>query len=138
MKKAVLTGQGLEGKHPKTDLDRQFLAAAAQAKQLGGLKSDRALSLALGRNPDFINRVRNGFQSAPAEAWHELLTKYPALAGSDQQQAALYQIGKTSISPDGNLLEIENSYLRTQLADKIKIIELQDVQIQFLKSQLKK
>ena len=42
-----------------------------------GITSDRAISLELGRNADFINKVRRGLQSAPADAWDTLLNKYP-------------------------------------------------------------
>ena len=42
-----------------------------------GITSDRAISLELGRNADFINKVRRGLQSAPADAWDALLNKYP-------------------------------------------------------------
>lgn len=35
------------------------------------------MSTELGYRPDFINRVRNGVQSAPAAAWDALTNKYP-------------------------------------------------------------
>ncbi len=35
------------------------------------------MSLALGRSENFLNRVRNGYQSATPEAWSALFNKYP-------------------------------------------------------------
>lgn len=43
-----------------------------------GIQSDRAMSIELSRHPNFINRVRNGLQSAPPDAWDALFDKYPA------------------------------------------------------------
>jgi hypothetical protein len=62
---------------PKTEIDEQFLAIARRVMQTRGIKSDRAISLALGRHSDFINRVSKGLQSATPEAWDKLLTDYP-------------------------------------------------------------
>lgn len=62
---------------PKTELDEQFLTIARRVMQTRGIKSDRAISLALGRHSDFINRVSKGLQSATPEAWDKLLTEYP-------------------------------------------------------------
>lgn len=62
---------------PKTELDAKFLSIARQVMQPHGITSDRAISLALGRKPDFLNRVSNGLQSAPPAAWDALLNKYP-------------------------------------------------------------
>lgn len=62
---------------PKTELDEKFLSVARQVMKAHGVTSDRAISLALGRKADFINRVSNGAQSATPEAWDALLHKYP-------------------------------------------------------------
>lgn len=62
---------------PKTELDEKFLSVARQVMRTHGITSDRAISLALGRKADFINRVSNGAQSATPEAWDTLLNKYP-------------------------------------------------------------
>ncbi|WP_201980413.1 hypothetical protein [Hymenobacter rubidus] len=62
---------------PKTELDEKFLSTARQVMKAHGITSDRAISLALGRKADFINRVSNGAQSATPEAWDTLLNKYP-------------------------------------------------------------
>lgn len=62
---------------PKTELDEQFLTIARQVMRSHGITSDRAISIALGRHADFINRVSKGTQSATPEAWDTLLTKYP-------------------------------------------------------------
>lgn len=64
-------------KQPKTELDVKFLAAVAQYMSKQGVSSDRAMSLALGRSENFLNRVRNGYQSATPEAWSALFDKYP-------------------------------------------------------------
>jgi hypothetical protein len=62
---------------PKTELDEKFLSVARQVMKSHGITSDRAISLALGRKADFVNRVSNGAQSATPEAWDTLLNKYP-------------------------------------------------------------
>jgi hypothetical protein len=62
---------------PKTELDEKFLSVARQVMRAHGITSDRAISLALGRKADFINRVSNGAQSATPEAWDILLNMYP-------------------------------------------------------------
>ena len=64
-------------KKPKTELDAKFLAAVAEYMSSKGISSDRAMSIALGRKENFLNRVRNGYQSATPEAWSALLDKYP-------------------------------------------------------------
>lgn len=66
-----------QSKGPKTELDEKFLSIARQVMAPYGISSDRAISLALGRKPDFLNRVSNGLQSAPPAAWDALLNKYP-------------------------------------------------------------
>ena len=77
MKKSLPKNLDKEDKAPKTDFDQKFLDAVQRAKSISGIKSDRAMSIELGRHTDFINRVRNGFQSAPADAWDALLAKFP-------------------------------------------------------------
>lgn len=69
--------QNPKNKGPKTELDEKFLSIARQIMKSHGINSDRAISLALGRKPDFINRVSNGVQSATPEAWDILFSKYP-------------------------------------------------------------
>jgi hypothetical protein len=65
-------------KGPKTDLDKKFIYVVEQAMSIRGIQSDRAMSIELERHPNFINRVRNGLQSAPPDAWDALFDKYPA------------------------------------------------------------
>lgn len=77
MKKTSLQPQPNNDKRPKTELDEKFLSVATQVMKAHGITSDRAISLELGRNADFINKVRRGLQSAPADAWDTLLNKYP-------------------------------------------------------------
>lgn len=77
MKKSLPKNLDREDKGPKTDFDQKFLDAIQRAKSISGIKSDRAMSIELGRHTDFINRVRNGFQSAPADAWDTLIAKFP-------------------------------------------------------------
>jgi hypothetical protein len=62
---------------PKTELDRHFLSLAESSMKAYGISTDRATSIALGKHPDFINRVRRGIQSAPPDAWETLRTKFP-------------------------------------------------------------
>jgi hypothetical protein len=64
-------------KKPRTELDVRFLAIVAEYMSKRGISSDRAMSLALGRSENFLNRVRNGYQSATPEAWGALFDKYP-------------------------------------------------------------
>jgi len=77
VKKSQIDSKKLQPKHPRTELDVKFLAAVAQYMSKQGVSSDRAMSLALGRSENFLNRVRNGYQSATPEAWSALLDKYP-------------------------------------------------------------
>jgi hypothetical protein len=77
VKKSTPDNDKLNHKRPKTELDERFLATATQVMKAHGITSDRAISLELGRGVDFINRVRRGLQSAPADAWDDLLNKYP-------------------------------------------------------------
>jgi hypothetical protein len=78
---------------PKTALDEKFLVIARQVMRSRGITSDRAISLELGRNQDFINRVQNGFQSATPEAWDDLLNKYPEAASINQNYNTGIAIG---------------------------------------------
>jgi ElaB/YqjD/DUF883 family membrane-anchored ribosome-binding protein len=67
-------------KQPKTELDVKFLAIVENLMSKQGIATDRAMSIALGRSENFLNRVRNGYQSATPEAWTTLRTKFPAAA----------------------------------------------------------
>jgi hypothetical protein len=64
-------------KHPKTDLDKQFLFIVRQVLKPYGITSDRAISLAIGKHADFINHVSNGLRSVSPAVWELLITKYP-------------------------------------------------------------
>lgn len=77
MKKNTHNPEQPQEKRPKTDLDEKFISVATQVMKAHGIKSDRAISTELGYRPDFMNRVRNGVQSAPAAAWDALTNKYP-------------------------------------------------------------
>jgi hypothetical protein len=57
-------------------LDERFLAACHAVKADGELRSDRALSLALGLNENYIQRVRSGQQSPQTEAIRQLVLKF--------------------------------------------------------------
>lgn len=77
MEKSTQNSESPSEKRPKTELDEKFISVATQVMKAHGIKSDRAISTELGYRPDFMNRVRNGVQSAPAAAWDALLNKYP-------------------------------------------------------------
>jgi hypothetical protein len=77
VKKSIKEKQPNDEKRPKTALDEKFLLVATQVLKPYGITSDRAISLALGRGEDFINKIRRGRQSAPPDAWDELQAKYP-------------------------------------------------------------
>lgn len=126
-------------KGPKTDLDKKFLYVVEQAMSLRGIQSDRAMSIELDRHPNFINRVRNGLQSAPPDAWDALFAKYPAArnisttnvtaTGGGQaignvEGDANYTIGDCERDRDAYKAEVES--LRQQLAAKDVIIEGKD------------
>lgn len=141
---------------PKTELDEKFLSIARQIMKSHGINSDRAISLALGRKPDFINRVSNGVQSATPEAWDALFSKYPEARGitttnvmaqgggqavginhgtatqhnysADQERLNDNNGVDAILLTDTQLLIIElkshNEQLKSQLADKERIIKL--------------
>ncbi|QNE38591.1 hypothetical protein F1C16_03000 [Hymenobacter sp. NBH84] len=60
-------------KKPKTEMDQRFIDAVHKLMEELSIDSERAMSIQLGRHPDFINRVKHGIQSAPAEAWDLIL-----------------------------------------------------------------
>lgn len=123
-----------QSKGPKTELDEKFLSIARQVMAPHGISSDRAISLALGRKPDFLNRVSNGLQSAPPAAWDALLNKYPearnittitqsgANSIGNVQGDANYTITDCEKERDAYKEQVEQ--LRSQLADKERIIRL--------------
>jgi hypothetical protein len=143
-------------KRPKTNLDEKFVSVATQLMRAHGIKSDRAMSTELGYRPDFINRVRNGVQSAPAAAWDALTNKYPETRNitnvtahnGGQAIGTNHGIAHQTIAPTGEPLNLEeaskvdlmvivnntqlllfeaksqNEQLRSQLADKERIIKL--------------
>lgn len=77
MKKITKNFDSPKEKRPKTELDVKFLAIADELMAKQGITKDAAMSRELGRSNEFINRVRNGIQSATPEAWDALLTKFP-------------------------------------------------------------
>lgn len=139
--------QNQKGRSPKTELDEKFLSIARQIMKSHGINSDRAISLALGRKPDFINRVSNGVQSATPEAWDILFSKYPEARnitttnvmaqGSGQVVGTVH--GDNHYSPttlqdcQQELVQAqqslaaaqkENALLTNQLADKERTIQI--------------
>lgn len=106
-----------------------------------GITSDRAISLELGRNADFINKVRRGLQSAPADAWDTLLNKYPEarnITTNTVTQNGANSIGNVQGDANYTITDCEKErdaykdqveQLRSQLADKDKLIESQAVTI---------
>ena len=99
-----------------------------------------AISIELGYRPDFINRVRNGVQSAPAAAWDALLNKYPEArnvtttnvmaqgggqAIGNVEGDANYTIGDCEKERDTYKNEVEQ--LRLQLAAKEDLLAAKDV-----------
>lgn len=136
-----------ETKRPKTELDRKFLEYVELIMLDLDLDSDRAMSIELQRHPDFINRVRNGVQSAPPEAWDILLDKYKVKInfvwvaeertnhitgnqGSIVTNTQGVTTTTTTLLPDSeiaaqnDLLKVEIASLRNQLRDKERIIQL--------------
>lgn len=121
-----------QSKGPKTELDEKFLSIAREVMKPHGIYSDRAISLALGRKPDFLNRVSNGLQSAPPAAWDALLNKYPearnittitqsgANSIGNVQGDAHYTIADCEKERDAYKDQVEQ--LRSQLADKERLI----------------
>lgn len=152
MKKSLPKSLEKEDKGPKTDFDQKFLEAVDQAKRISGIKSDRAMSIELGRHTDFINRVRNGFQSTPADAWDALLSKYPESSSFSQNLNSGNAVGVNhgvstqSQGTSSNLLAEaqlqaaldaalrENAMLREQLAMKDTVIATKDEMLALLRS----
>jgi len=128
-------------KGPKTDLDKKFLYVVEQAMSIRGIKSDRAMSIELDRHPNFINRVRNGLQSAPPDAWDALYNKYPAarnITTNTITQSGANSIGNvqgdanytiTDCQKERDAYKEQVEQLRAQLADKDKLIASQEVTI---------
>lgn len=115
-------------KEPKTALDRKFLLTIGLAMAKRGIQSDRAMSIELGRHPDFINRVRNGVQSAPPEAWETLQTKFPEVADSPitnvMAQGGGQAIGTNHGTAIGNIEKLTLDDCRRDLLDALKEVEL--------------
>jgi hypothetical protein len=142
-------------KRPKTELDGKFLVTIQELMAKRGIRSDRAMSLELGRSPDFLNRVRNGYQSATPEAWDALFTSFPEARDitnnvtadrigqvigtnhgiatqnsypADQEKPSDTKQPDIVIMTDTQMLIIElkshNEQLKSQLADKERIIKL--------------
>ncbi|RZK44618.1 MAG: hypothetical protein EOO61_03150 [Hymenobacter sp.] len=134
MKKNTTPEQSATEKRPKTELDEKFLLTALQVMKAHGFTSDRAVSIELGYRPDFINRVRNGVQSAPAAAWDALLSKYPEardLTTNTITQSGANSIGKVQGDANYTITDCEKErdaykgqveQLRSQLADKERLI----------------
>jgi hypothetical protein len=130
-----------DSKRPKTELDERFLAVVTQVMKAHGITSDRAISIELGRNPDFINKVRRGFQSAPPDAWDTLLNKYPEarnITTNTITQSGANSIGNVQGDANYTITDCEKErdaykeqveQLRSQLADKDKLIASQEVTI---------
>jgi len=139
VKKNATKNEQEPDKRPKTDLDEKFISVATQVMQAHGIRSDRAMSIELGYRPDFINRVRNGVQSAPPAAWDALTNKYPetrniitvtqsgANSIGNVQGDANYTITDCEKERDAYKEQVEQ--LRSQLADKDKLIASQEVTI---------
>jgi hypothetical protein len=123
-----------QSKGPKTELDEKFLFIARQVMKPHGISSDRAISLALGRKPDFLNRVSNGLQSAPPAAWDALLHKYPEarnITNNTITQNGANSIGNVEGDANYTITDCEKErdaykeqveQLRSQLADKERLI----------------
>lgn len=56
-------------KSPRTKRDYLFLAQVNHLMPSLNIKSDRAMSRALGQHDSFINRIKTGIQSAPSTVW---------------------------------------------------------------------
>lgn len=154
MKKTQLDKDEPLSKKPRTELDVRFLAIVAEYMSKRGISSDRAMSLALGRSENFLNRVRNGYQSATPEAWGALFDKYPEAQntttnvmaqgggqaiGTNHGTATQYHNaapGHEETKQVDIILQLENTQvmllevkryaaqLESQLADKERIIKL--------------
>lgn len=77
VKKSTHTDVSKAERGPRTEQDERFLILVTQIMKSERINSERAFSLEIGRGPDFISRIRRGIQSAPADAWDTLLSKYP-------------------------------------------------------------
>jgi hypothetical protein len=125
-------------KKPRTELDVRFLAIVAEYMSKRGISSDRAMSLALGRSENFLNRVRNGYQSATPEAWGALFDKYPEAQNTtvnelekhidDKLTAFASKHDLVIMLENAQIMIVEmkshNEQLKSQLADKERIIKL--------------
>jgi hypothetical protein len=129
--------KGEQVRGPKTELDEKFLSVARQVMKAHGITSDRAISLAIGRKADFINRVSNGAQSATPEAWDTLLNKYPEARnitttnvmaqGGGQAVGTVhgdnhYTLNDCERERERDAYKNEVESLRQQLVDKEKLI----------------
>lgn len=132
---------------PKTELDERFLSVAREMMLRRGIKSDRAISVALGKHPDFINRVQNGYQSATPDAWDILFTQFPEATVITQNQNAGNAIGTnhgtstqsigaggTDIERERDALKQEVEFLKAQLIMKDSVIAAKDETIDLLKA----
>lgn len=161
MKKLQQDIENSEAKKPRTELDVKFLAAIADYMSRKGISSDRAMSIELGRKENFVNRVRNGYQSATPEAWDALMKMSPKKSyevfishqhadsehlsriteslksiGAAQGGTDVDHIKPKSGSGEADVTNMfvpypiheallrENELLRSQLADKERIIQL--------------
>lgn len=116
-------------KKPRTELDIRFLAIVAEYMSKRGISSDRAMSLALGRSENFLNRVRNGYQSATPEAWGALFDKYPEAQNITTNVMA--QGGGQAIGTNhGTATQYQNAAPEPEEAKQIDIIvQLENTQI---------
>ena len=65
-----IQGENLSStKSPKTNMDAFFLEMVEAAKLEMNVRSDRAMSKALGQNESFISRIKTGIQSVPLAVW---------------------------------------------------------------------
>jgi hypothetical protein len=139
VKKNTHSDQKVE-RGPKTEQDEKFLLLVAQIMKAQGIGSERAFSLELERGPDFISRIRRGIQSAPADAWDDLLKKYPesrnitttnvmsqggGQAIGNVEGDANYTIGDCEKERDAYKNEVEQ--LRQQVASQAALLEAKDV-----------
>ena len=121
-------------------MDRCFLEAAQEVMQRHGIASERALSIALKQNPNFISRIKTGVQSVPADVWDSFVHTYElqSLSFAPSGPRVKHETSLASMGTDSqneNLLQKENEFLRLQILDKVRIIELLETQVQMLKSQ---
>lgn len=149
VKKTTTNSDASKEKRPKTELDAKFLAIADELMAKRGITKDAAMSRELGRSNEFINRVRNGIQSATPEAWDALLTKFPEARNSTTTnvmaqgggQAVGTVHGDNHYSPttleacqleleqhkrDVAALRGENEQLKQQVASQAALLESKD------------